>query len=367
MKKIFTVFTALVLCFLFALTGCGSDITSKRKIYEVFATYAELVISDCFDNDGAKRLTELDNEITIELEKIENSLSLNVSDSCINAFNDADAGESVKVDKIAYDVINRAKELYVFTDGYFNPAVYYSLNAYGFYQKQLPDILPTDEELQVYTDIASEFGNVVCFEQDGEYFIKKPQKTVEWEGTQLSLKIDLGGIGKGYASDCVNEIISKYGFEYGYFLIGKSSVSVKQSAKTKNGEWTLSLTHPRSQSQVAYAKTSVKNVNVSTSGDYENYFERDGVRYCHVINAKSGLPTNTGIITATVIGGTATSSDAISTALMCMSLTDAVSFMNDKLKDYVICMVYDDGAMKIITNSPQLINKVANDMSFYSE
>lgn len=367
MKKFFTFIVAIIICSSFAFAGCGNNITSKRKIYEVFATYAELVISDCFDKETSEKLADLDSEITTELEKIENSLSINVSESYINAFNDANPGESVKVDKIAYEVIRQAKDLYVFTDGYFNPAVYYSLNAYGFYDKRLPDVLPTNEELQVYTELASEFGNVSCFERDGEYFIVKPHKTVEWEGAQLDLKLDLGGIGKGYASDCVNEIISKYGFEYGYFLIGKSSVSVKQSAKTKNGEWALSLTHPRSQTQVAYAKTSVKNVNVSTSGDYENYFERDGVRYCHVINAKSGLPTNTGIITATVIGGSATAADAISTALMCMPLSDAISFMKDKLKDCVVCMVYEDGAMKIITNSPQSINKIASDMSFYAE
>lgn len=376
MKIKFRSFTALfillALILSFASACSFNGVKTKSKTYWAFGTYATLVVSADFNvKENQDKLNNLDGAINQTLQNVENSLSLNVTSSFVNAFNNAQAGESVKVDKITADVFGVAKSMYETTNGYFNPAVYYSLKAYGFYDGALAQTLPVQEELSAYKTIAEAFNKteIIQDENDGDYYLIKPIDTVIYGGQTLNLKVDLGGIGKGYAVDLINAVILQHGFTYGYFSIGSSSIAINQSYTAQNNEWNISLTHPRaSQQKQAYAKIKVKDKCLSTSGDYEKYFEKDGVRYCHIIDATTCAPTQTGIITATVIGGTATEGDALSTALLCMPLQSAMDFINENLSTYKVCLVLSDGQnLKMITNDLQSFEKVASDINLYQE
>ena len=79
--------------------------------------------------------------------------------------------------------------------------------------------------------------------------------------------------------------------------------------------------------------TPIANLSVSTSGDNAQYYMIDGVRYCHVINPKTGKPVQTGVMSATILGGSAAEDDAYTTAIMAMGRDKAAEFVKTKLTD----------------------------------
>ncbi len=326
-------------------------LTSEAQTFYSMGTEARLVVSADFSNCAVlKRYNDLCGEIESLLTSIELSLSSNapsVADSasqsaCIYAFNQAPAGATVELDKTAYEVLSTAKYIYELTDGYYNPAVYYSVCEYGFSESDgsVTEGLPSDGDIEKYRELSTHFSEVKLFEYEGRYYAVKPEATASVGGGEYALKIDLGGIGKGYAVDKVNALLDGYGFSYGYFNFGSSSIALK--SHYKNGAYSLGLTNPRFDVYGdVYITMNVADACLSTSGDYEQYYEIDGVRYCHIIDPTTGKPVQTGIMTATVIGGSAAEDDALTTAVMAMGRDRAIEFINSELSDRYVVFTYD--------------------------
>lgn len=296
-------------------------------------------------------------EVGEVLDGLENSLSATVKNSSVSKFNDAAAGETVEIDENAYNVLNIAKDMYAFTDGAYNPAVYYSVIAYGFNSDgdfpESAEDLPAEEEVAAYVEISRRFGEIGLYESEGKFYAEKPDFTVDYGGQTLSLKIDLGGIGKGYAVDMVDDLFDKYGFAYGYFDFGASSFLCKKSYVNEGGLYSVSLIDPRAKF-THYGVIRAADVCLSTSGDYEKFYTLDGVRYCHVIDPVTGSPVQTGIMTATVIGGSAAEDDALTTAIMAMGRERAAEFIVEKLSGRKVVFTFDNsGAYEVVTNIPE--------------
>lgn len=328
----------------------NASFTTRSKLIYAMDTSASLVVSaDFSDEDVLARYTALCGETERLLEEIEISLSafskistMTAEGGSIYAFNESEAGAAVEIDETAYDVLTIAKQMYEWTEGYYNPAVYYSAYAfcfYGLYGFMTEENLPRAEDIAQYRDLASHFGEVELIAENGAYYAVKPDVTVTVGGEELAMKIDLGGIGKGYAVDRVNALMEEYGFSYGYFNFGTSSIAVKNHYR--NGSYKLGMTDPRSATGT-YLQVNVSNECLSSSGDYEKYYEIDGVRYCHVIDPTTGSPVRTGIMTATVIGGSAAENDALTTAIMAMGKDRAVAFIAEKLTDRRVVFTYDE-------------------------
>ena len=310
--------------------------TKKQYYYEMFAD-AMLIVSADFSADGAaERYKQFTMEVGATLDSINKALSSTLTGSDINNFNSYDAGVQFEISKTTYDVLSIALEIHEFTDGYYNPALYYNIQAYGFGGSyDFPDSaadLPNDEKIAKYTDLATHFGDIQLTEEEGDkYFVTKPAYTVEVDGETLSMKLDLGGIGKGYAVDRIDGLYDKYGYEYGYFNFGASSMLLKSNVL--EGNYTIELINPRSFKRDGYIQVPARNEKLSTSGDNEQYFMLDGVRYCHIIDPTTGKPVQRGIMSVTVLGGGAAEDDALTTALMCMGKDNAIKFIEEKLSD----------------------------------
>ena len=135
MKKIISAITA-VCASLILFTGCTpkeeTEYSSRNSLFLSMNTEASLIVSDIFTTEKKNKFEEMSQDISNTLNKINNSLSVNVLNSSINKFNQADAGETVEIDNIAFEVLTLAKNVYDLTGGYYNPAVYYNVQAYGF-------------------------------------------------------------------------------------------------------------------------------------------------------------------------------------------------------------------------------------------
>lgn len=290
-----------------------------------------------------------------EIKEVLNGVEKSVND-CTAAFNSAEAGATVSVDKTFFELLTLAEEAYDLTGGAYNPAVYYSVEAYGFYrgyeqEVAPPDPLPDDEKISKFVELSQSFAQI-SLSSDGGYSVKKPEKTVEVDGETLSLKIDLGGIAKGYAVDEVAKIYASHGVKYGYFDFGQSSMYCLKHHD--RGSYGYSFVNPRDKN-TTYLSTDVENSSVTTSGDYMSYYEVEGVRYCHIIDPFTGKPTGVGsgksISSATIIGGSACKADAYATAIMSMTVAEAEQFIKQNLSGVRVFFTANaDDKMTVYTN-----------------
>lgn len=311
-----------------------TNFTTQGRTYFSMYTDATVAVSANFEAEGATdAFNSFLSELKTALDDVDKALSTSVTNSDVSKFNAAAAGEKVQISKTAYEVISEAKRIYELTEGYYNPALYYNVLAYGFgdnHRVMTKEDLPSDEVVAKYTDLSSHFGELQLIQEGETHYAVKPEYTVEVEGETLTLHIDLSGIGKGYAVDKVEKLFNDYGYNYGYFSFGSSSMLVKRHL---DGAYKLGLSNPRSPSRKPYIQTEILNEKLSTSGDNEQYYTIDGVRYCHVIDPTTGKPVQTGIMSATVIGGSAAEDDALTTAIMAMGKEKAISFVQEKLSD----------------------------------
>lgn len=356
--------TAASLSTLCACSGKGSFIES----FFAMDTAARLAVANVKEADF-KALSE---EVETFLTSAENSLSCARPNSYICKFNQAAAGATVRLDEITYEVLKLAKEVYIETDGYFNPAVYYCEDLYGFaarpaniasmpYDREdATKALPEEKYITAFKELSERFSEVEIYELDGTYYATKPDFTAKVAGDEreYTLALDLGGIAKGWCVDKVNQMLADAGVEYGYFNFGISSMSVK-SRRDGDGNYSVYSGDPRGSG--SYVSFKMRNANLSTSGDSVKYYEIDGTRYSHVISPLTGSPVQTGVASVTVVGGSAGRSDALTTALSAMGRERAVEFINERLSDCrVIMLIFEDGVGKVITNAPDYFKILNN-------
>ena len=141
--------------------------------------------------------------------------------------------------------------------------------------------------------------------------------------TMQGVRIDLGGIAKGYAIDNAVSLLHECGIKNGFVKAGGDSFVLGD----RNGQpWMLGIKHPRQEDKVV-VKLPLRNVAVSTSGDYERYFIENGERVHHIIRPTTGRPV-TENWSVTVIGNHALETDALSTTLFVMDVNDALNLVN---------------------------------------
>ena len=359
MKKIFPVALSAVISISAFTVGCNFEKLDTSPYFFAMASDATLNIPPAVVQEREKDCYRLYGETRALLNNIDRSISASLSTTYIHNFNKAVAGSKVELNETAYEVFTLAKDAYEITGGYYNPAVYYNVIAYGFGSAErypsTADDLPTDENIEKYNLLSAAFKDVQLLTENGKYYAVKPDVSITIEGVPYSMKIDLGGIGKGYGVDEVMGLMDKYQMVYGNFVFGDSSIGLKKYNGAEFDHYKLGFSNPRYKegSSRQYLRTNVKDITLSTSGDNVQYYEIDGVRYCHVMDPNTGKPVQTGIMTATVLGPNAALNDAYTTAIMAMGKEKAVEFINSKLSDHRVVFTYDNsGKYEIISNIP---------------
>lgn len=134
--------------------------------------------------------------------------------------------------------------------------------------------------------------------------------------TKLSdnIKIDLGGCAKGYAAECVLEVLKEFDVEYALIDFGGNIVTYGHNPMRKDGKWTVGIQKPFARSG-EYAETvTVESSAVVTSGVYQRYFKWNNKMYHHIIDPKTGFPTDNGLASVSIICDSALAADCLSTA-----------------------------------------------------
>jgi thiamine biosynthesis lipoprotein len=253
------------------------------------------------------------------------SLSTYIPESEISRFN---RGDTLRFESPFFlPVLQASREIHAQTGGAFDPTVMPLVNAWGFGPQKRAE-LPLSQ-------IDSLLG-LVGFEK-----IAFDHQAV-WK-RQPYVALDFSAIAKGYAIDVVAEFLEKQGIHDYMVLIGGE-------ARCKGGNgfreaWVIGVDNPKYAENggapgVAYV--ALPNRSVATSGNYRNYYEKDGKRYAHTISPKTGHPVSHQLLSASVFAPDCMTADAYATAFMVLGLDSAKQVLA-RVPALGALLVYEDG------------------------
>lgn len=193
-----------------------------------------------------------------------------------------------------------------------------------------------------------EEGERVPSENEIEEALRKVDyRDLQVQGNSITLgegvEIDLGAVGKGAACDNVMTYLKASDVKGAVVSVGGSIVAYGSYNK-KGQAWKIAVRHPRNDGEYI-GILSLEEGFVSTSGDYERYFEADGKRYHHIVDATTGYPADSGLISVTVVCDSGLLSDALSTACFILGIEQSKPL----LEKYGASAIFIDGDMNIST------------------
>ncbi|MEY8320538.1 FAD:protein FMN transferase [Lachnospiraceae bacterium 46-61] len=313
---------AIIICILF----CGCQMHKKNDMAEIqmFAmdTFIDLKAQG---ENGEKALLEAEKEIN----RLERLFSTTMEQSEIFAVNQYAAKQPVSVSQDTFDLIEKAKEYYSITEGAFDITIAPVVKAWGFTEEVKR--VPSDEEIQQKLQLVD----------NNKLHIDKQNSTVYLENEYMS--IDLGGIAKGYASDKVNEILKKNNISSAVISLGGNvSVTGKRQDGTK---WRVAVQDPMNNEGYV-GILNVENTSIITSGVYQRFFEQNGKKYHHIIDTKTGKPTQNGLLSVTIVCDNGAMADALSTSVMVAGLQKGSELWR-KLSNFGMILITDSNEMYI--------------------
>ncbi|MBN1118215.1 MAG: FAD:protein FMN transferase [Bacteroidales bacterium] len=268
---------------------------------------------------------DLHSKITQLLHKFDLSLSTYDSNSIISKVNRNEP--HVKLDKNFKKVFNKANEIYHLSGGAFDITVAPIVNAWGFGSGQSTkvDSLVIDSLLQlVGMDKISLEGGVVVKQNP-------------------NITLDVNAIAQGFSVDVVADFLERKGVENYMVEIGGELKT--KGVNEKGNIWKIGVDKPVENSYIPgenlQAVIQVKDMSLATSGNYRKFYEKDGVKYVHSINPKTGYPVMSKLLSATVMTRDCMTADAFATSFMVMGLEKSIMFLSDQ-NDIQAYFVYSD-------------------------
>jgi len=258
-----------------------------------------------------------------EMHRIDILMSTYKPDSELSRVNAQAANGPVKVSDELLGLIVRALEYSVITSGAFD-ITYASAGQYYDFRKGRR---PSDKQLERALP-AIDYRHVI---------VDRDNATIAF--TQAGVRIDLGGIAKGYAVDRSIQILQQAGVHNALVSAGGDTRVI---GKRWNRSWKIGIRDPRKQGGVV-TMIPLQDSAISTSGDYERYFEEDGERYHHILNPGTGKSTHT-IHSSSIIGGKAIDTDALSTSVFVLGVKRGLALI-DTLPDTEAVIIDGEGKM----------------------
>jgi thiamine biosynthesis lipoprotein len=257
-----------------------------------------------FDHDA------LHADIKNLLQNINQQMSTYIESSDLSLFNQAPANEWVEVSKNLVDIFVVANELSEKSSGAFDITVGPLVNLWGFGPEHNESELPSDEDIRKRKALI------------GYKNLEIRQEPPALKKFIAGLYCDLSAIAKGWGVDQVAEFIESRGF-HNYLVEIGGEIRAK-GTNLKGNPWRIGVSSPDTRTPLQKI-IDVKDVGIATSGDYRNYFEKDGVRYSHTIDPRLGRPITHNLVSITVIHESCMMADAYATAINVLGLDDGMA------------------------------------------
>jgi len=303
--------TALVLALAFAGGDPGAwHADTQRKM----GTKVEVQI---WHKDAA-RARELLDAAMAELDRIEAAMSTYRADSEISRVNRLAATEAVPVSQELYDLVARSLELSALSDGAFD----ITFDSVGQLYSFRDGLIPGEEALQSALP-ALDYRLVT---------LDPAARTIRF--AREGVRINLGGIGKGYACEQVAALLQAAGVEHALINAGGDTRLV---GDRRGRPWLVGIRDPDDAATIV-SRLPLVNEAISTSGDYERYFiDDDGTRYHHILDPGTGRSASS-VRSVSVIGPDATLTDALSTTLFILGTQQGLALI-ESIPDYEAAII----------------------------
>lgn len=281
------------------LCGCQNK-TLHRDARALMGTFIEVI----------SPYKDASNIVFSEIKRVENLLSKYDEDSEVAKLNKLG---KLKVSPDTFYVLQKAKEFWQASDGALDITVGPLMDIWGFTDKKYR--LPRKEEIEQALSMVGLDKIIFNFDDN----------VVEFE--VLAMRIDLGAIAKGYAVDCAVKKLKERWIKSCLINAGGDIYCLGD----KFGRpWDVAVQGPRSKGFWDYLR--LKDKAVATSGDYEQYFISKNKRYSHIFNPKTGYPSDSGVISVTVIAPDCLTADALATSIFVLGKDKGLRLV-EKFKD----------------------------------
>lgn len=273
---------------------------------------------------------EFGDEIDSILNLADDHFSTYVSNSLISQFNASPRG--TRVDSLFIDLWEKCWELYIESDGYFDPTLYPVSKAYA----EMKDRLDTGLLRQSLSNTGMPL--VVL---RGDSLLKK----------KAGVSLDLNAVAQGYTVDLISGFLEERKVKHYMVEIGGE---VRARGKNEEGRaWTIGIEKPMPARMAIISRLKLDGLSCATSGNYRKFREIGGEKYGHIINPMTGLPVETNVLSISVLSEDCYRADALATALMNRS-GEEIKEIDNGHGDFMVFLVESVNGDTVVYMSPDL-------------
>ncbi len=324
---------SLILIFLFASCNTFQIPIKVHFTGETQGTYYAITY---YEKNGKN----YQNEIDSLLKAFDMSVSLWIPNSIISRVNSNDM--SVIPDEHFISIFKLSQEVSRKTGGTFDITIGPIVNAWGF---------GSTYKIKMDKNIIDSLLTYVNYEM------------VSLEGNKIkkenpNIKFDFNAIAQGYSVDLIGKFLGSKGIKN--YLIDIGGEVLGQGSKPNEQPWIVGIQRPTEDKYgecEIQSKVQLVDKALVTSGSYRKYYEKDGRRYSHTINPKTGYPITHSLLSVSVLADAAATADAYATAFMVMGLDKAVQFLADN-KNLDAFFIYSDVNGDLQTYASDGINEI---------
>ena len=328
MKKTLVLICAVVIF----LTTTGYNVKKEHLISgkTMGTTYHIKVLAGVFES-----ISDLKDQIDERLRAVNQSMSTYIGESEISRFNSfRQEREPFPVSDDFFRVVTAGQKLHRLTQGAWDGTVNPLVNLWGFGVSEKKDPIPNDREIKaLLEDVGFEHIEI----SDKKYLVKR----------RANVTLDFGSIAKGYAVDEVANLLKERGI--GNYLVEIGGEIFASGTRNDGAPWRLGINMPKidAPKDQIYGVVSLSGKALATSGNYRNFFVKNGIRYSHIIDPRTGLPVKSCVVSASVLANDCLLADGLATALVVLSPQNGIALINrlSNVECLILCEE-KDGALK---------------------
>lgn len=299
---------ALTIPFL-GLMGCddtGEDAMTKIEGQTMGTTYSVKIANA----EGTLDVDTLATEIAASLDEVDTLMSTYKTASELSLFNNDAANTPRALSSETARVIQTALNAAEATGGAFDPTIGPLVDLWGFGPAGTRNDVPGTEAIM---SARATVGHQQIVVSDSTF-----------SKTNAATRLDLSGIAKGYGVDKIAELLNAKGFDN--YLVEVGGEIRAKGVSTGDRAWRLGIEKPDPLARDVQYVVNLDGHAMATSGNYRIFFEAEGARFAHIIDPRTGEPTNHNLASVTVLAKSTMEADALSTAMLVMGPEDAMEF-----------------------------------------
>ena len=275
---------------------------------------------------GSKRVVVL-KKLEDKINELDEMLSTGKETSEVSRLNRS--GVAVLSPTVA-NLVKRSLDIYKKTDGLFDITIYPLMELWGFPTKNYR--VPSEKEIEEKLKLV------------GSDKIDFNEETRKISFKNKGMEIDFGGIGKGYITDELVKILTDEKVESAIINLGGNVFGFRK--KPDGSLWNIAIRDPNEPDKYM-AAIRLEDSAVITSGGYERYFEENGIIYHHILDPRTGKPSDSGLKSVSIISKDGTLADALSTSLFIMGEEKAIGYWKKNGSDFDILLMTKDNRLLV--------------------